>query len=622
MTQRANPSVNRALEAFKTAGAIAYAGGSTEGWISPFNETSHISIQDPAIDDAKLNSFEENSTTTSLTVTIDPGEGFVFGSWVAIDTETDVTLAPNAQDQTVYLGWNNNRADTVVIGLIDKFNTGPNDKDKRIPLYDFDTDGSGVTNVTDRRTIGKKIDANELLVDKTFGLPVYEESSNAKVKDGAAIYVDGSNSELEGIYVYDGAQWDRVARSNEEIADLANAFIVGGTGISTNYDSSTEQLTLNGATQYTDEMAQDAINALMVGGNAVDITYDDVNDELTVDIPNNSIQTDEIDENISPNWGGNHTFQNPIQQQSSPSADNEVATKKYVDSTDQGLDIKESVRVASTANIDLTSTTDPNPIDGVTLADGDRILLKDQTDGTTNGTYDAVTATDPSTWTRTSDADEDGEVSDGFFVYVQEGTVQQGHGYTLLNDPVLGSDVLTFTQFSDSGTLSAGDALVKSSDTIGHADTSTQGNFSSSNGRAITDINVDDYGHTTGISDTDLDQRYVEKSGDEITGTLTITGEIDASAASEIISATYDTLNDAQSASISESSIVYISGEESLYVKDSDGLVEIPTIEAVQTWVNNNADVPKADVARGFESRTDYPSNPSSGRVVFRTDKT
>jgi len=621
MTQRANPSVNRPTEAFKTAGAIALAGGTEDGWISPSDETSDISIQDPAISDEDLSAFTESSVTDSTTITIDPGEAFVFGSWIVKDTETEVELAPSTPDQTVFLGWNNNEANDVIIGLVDDFNNGPNDVDQRIPLYDFDTDASGVTSVTDRRYLGKRINAANISIAETLGLPVYSGTTNADSEQGSAIYIDGSSTEQEGIYVYTGSTWDRVARTNEEVQDIVGSLLVGGTGTTLSYDDSSNTLTIDGATQYTDEDAADAIDALLVGGNGISFTYDDAGDSLTVDIPTDSIQTDEIDESISPTWSGSHTFENAVQQQASPTADNELATKEYVDSTEQGLDIKESVRVASTSSIDLTASTDPNPIDGVTLTDGDRILLKDQSDATTNGVYDAVTATDPTTWTRSSDADEDSEVTAGFFVFIEEGTVQQGHGYVLLNDATLGTDTLNFTQFSDSGTISAGDALVKSADTLNHADTSTQSNVSAADGSAITDVELDEYGHTTSVSTTDLDQRYVESSGDEISD-LTVTESIDASTASELLTATYTTLTNADSASLSEGALVYVSDEESLYLQDSGGLVEVPTIEAVQTWVNNNADVPTADVARGFEARTDYPPNPESGRVVFRTDKT
>lgn len=158
-----------------------------------------------------------------------------------------------------------------------------------------------------------------------------------------------------------------------------------------------------------------------------------------------------------------------------------LATKQYVDAVEQALDIKDSVRVASTSDIDLTSNTDPNPIDGVTLSDGDRILLKDQSTASENGLYEATTATDPSTWSRTADADEDNEVTSGLFVFIEEGNNSNNKGYVLTtNDPIsVGSDDLTFTQFSGAGQIIAGNGLTKSGDTLNvdqNAFTSATGN--------------------------------------------------------------------------------------------------------------------------------------------------
>jgi hypothetical protein len=124
-------------------------------------------------------------------------------------------------------------------------------------------------------------------------------------------------------------------------------------------------------------------------------------------------------------------------------------------------------------NIDLTSSTDPNPIDGVTLNDGDRVLLKDQTDATENGLYNAATATDPTTWTRTSDADEDSEVTDGLFTFVAEGTNFDNRGFVLTSDDTitLGTSDINFTQFSGAGQINAGTALLKDGDTLNVDDT-------------------------------------------------------------------------------------------------------------------------------------------------------
>lgn len=154
-----------------------------------------------------------------------------------------------------------------------------------------------------------------------------------------------------------------------------------------------------------------------------------------------------------------------------PTNSQDAATKNYVDAVEQSLDIKDSVKAATNgSNIDLTSSSDPNPIDGVTLSDGDRVLLKDQTTASENGIYDAVTAINPTSWVRSDDADEDSEVTSGLFVFVEEGTANSNRGFVLTtNDPItVGTTDLSFTQFSGAGQITAGTGLNKSGNTINH----------------------------------------------------------------------------------------------------------------------------------------------------------
>ena len=71
-----------------------------------------------------------------------------------------------------------------------------------------------------------------------------------------------------------------------------------------------------------------------------------------------------------------------------PSNANDVASKSYVDATINGLDVKGSVRAATTAAGTLASDFENgDTLDGVTLATGDRILIKNQTDASENGVY-------------------------------------------------------------------------------------------------------------------------------------------------------------------------------------------------------------------------------------------
>ena len=159
-----------------------------------------------------------------------------------------------------------------------------------------------------------------------------------------------------------------------------------------------------------------------------------------------------------------------------PSSDQDAATKAYVDSVANGLDVKASVRLASTANIAGTYNNGAGTItagsngalsvDGVTPSANDRILLKDQTDATENGIYKVTTVGDGSTayvLTRTPDADAASEITGGAFTFVEQGTANADNGYVFTHNgtPTLGTTDITVEQFSGAGQISAGAALTK-----------------------------------------------------------------------------------------------------------------------------------------------------------------
>ena len=153
---------------------------------------------------------------------------------------------------------------------------------------------------------------------------------------------------------------------------------------------------------------------------------------------------------------------------------NTLVTKEYADSIKQSLDVKQSVRAATTANITIaTALNSGDTIDGVTLANGDRVLVKDQSTGSENGIY--VVGATPA---RSDDADTSADVTAGMFVFVTEGTANGDNGFILTtNDTItLGTTALSFTQFSGAGQITAGDGLSKSGNTISvNADDDTIG---------------------------------------------------------------------------------------------------------------------------------------------------
>jgi hypothetical protein len=149
-----------------------------------------------------------------------------------------------------------------------------------------------------------------------------------------------------------------------------------------------------------------------------------------------------------------------------PTADADAANKGYVDGVAQGLDVKDSVVATTTANGTLsTAFANGQSIDGVTLQTGDRILIKNQSTASQNGIYNVQASGAPS---RTTDMGT-GSNAAGAFVFVEQGTVNAENGFTCTSDTgsaVVGTNNLTFAQFSGAGQIIAGDGLDKSGNTL------------------------------------------------------------------------------------------------------------------------------------------------------------
>lgn len=140
-----------------------------------------------------------------------------------------------------------------------------------------------------------------------------------------------------------------------------------------------------------------------------------------------------------------------------PTSDGHAATKAYVDGVAAGQDWKDSCVAATTANITLSGE---QTIDGVSVTDGERVLVKDQSTGSENGIYVCSTGS----WSRSTDADENAEVTSGLTTFIEEGTENAGSGYTLTTTGtiVVGTDALTFTRSSGGSVYTAGNGMVKS----------------------------------------------------------------------------------------------------------------------------------------------------------------
>lgn len=222
-----------------------------------------------------------------------------------------------------------------------------------------------------------------------------------------------------------------------------------------------------------------------------------------------------------------------------PSTASQLATKQYVDNLVTGLDMKQSARAATTTDITLSG---PQTIDGVSIIAGDRVLVKDQSAAATNGIYVAAAGA----WARSPDADgsPSQEVSSGMYLFIQEGTVNADTGWVLAtsNPIILGTTPLTFVQFTGLGQITAGAGLTKSGSTLNintasssriviNTDDIDLATVSDAGTGTFLKLTRDSYGRisgTTAVVASDItglvNSTYVNITGDNMTGNLTITG--------------------------------------------------------------------------------------------------
>lgn len=175
-----------------------------------------------------------------------------------------------------------------------------------------------------------------------------------------------------------------------------------------------------------------------------------------------AVQTTRLDQFAAPVIAVSMNNQN-LSGLAEPTQTKDAATKQYVDSKASGISPKASCVAASTPAIGNITLANLQTIDGVSLLDTNRILVKDQNDPKENGVYVVVNG---GPWYRSLDTDTDAEIT-GMYTFITGGTTNANSGWTLdTPNPVIGVSDLTYTQFSATENISAGNGLQKDGSTL------------------------------------------------------------------------------------------------------------------------------------------------------------
>lgn len=245
-----------------------------------------------------------------------------------------------------------------------------------------------------------------------------------------------------------GTEGRAVTIANTDKGSAQNIFknvVVGATTIVADSNDDTLTFTTGSGISLSANATNDTIEisnsgVLSVTGTGNQITTSTTSGAVTLSLPNAVI------------------FPGTVTLNADPVNALDAATKQYVDAATAGLNVHDSVKAATTVNIDLsTALENGDTLDGVTLATGNRILVKNQTTKSQNGIY-VVQASGAAV--RAADYNEVGEVDAGDFFFVEAGTVNGKTGWVQTNTiATLGSDDIEFTQFSGAGTYLAGNGL-------------------------------------------------------------------------------------------------------------------------------------------------------------------
>jgi hypothetical protein len=298
--------------------------------------------------------------------------------------------------------------------------------------------------------------ATQTLTNKTLTSP---HVSNLIITDGSIVLEGSTPNDFETTVTFTDPTADRTIT----FPDLSGSVITtGDTG------TVTSTMILDGTIVNGDINASAAIDQSKISGLTTDLgnKQDKISGVSDTEIGYLSAVTSDIQAQLDAKLalaGGTMTGAiamgtSKITGLGTPTDAADAATKAYVDALGEGLHVHASVVAATTANITFaTDVENGDVLDGVTLATGDRILVKDQSTASENGIYVVAASGAPS---RALDFDSPGEIDGGDFVFVVNGTINDNKGFVQINTVgTIGTDPIEFSQFSGAGLFTAGNGL-------------------------------------------------------------------------------------------------------------------------------------------------------------------
>jgi hypothetical protein len=421
------------------------------------------------------NNDGSNTSTVSITNTTVTGAGTPVGSSTAIPVITF-----NAQGQLTAVS---TASITTTLGI----------------AADTGTDSIALASDTLTFTGGEGIDTS--INSSTNTITIAAEDATISNK-GVASFADADFNVTSGAVELKDTVVKSVTTDSGALTPATHGFsILGGEGIDVTHASSTitvageDASTSNkGVASFADAnftVSSGAVTAksITLGSSTLSLGSTTTSiagiTELTVDNLNfngNTITSTDTNGDIilSPNGTGKVDVSGSIiTGLNEPVNATDAATKNYVDTVAEGLHVHEAAHCATTNTLavlsggtvtynngtsgvgaTLTLSAGLSAIDGHTLTNGDRILVKNQATQAHNGMYVRTSAT---VLTRSSDFDTAAEIGGGDFTFVENGTTYGSTGWVQTVEVLtVGTDNVIWQQFSGTGTFTAGDGLTVS----------------------------------------------------------------------------------------------------------------------------------------------------------------